>query len=44
MLLRVLTIEVSIFCHPGYRMASECAHNALLKKVVDNKQDAGTAY
>ena len=26
----------------GYRMASECAHQALLKKVVDNKQDSGT--
>ncbi|GAB2246471.1 hypothetical protein Droror1_Dr00001964 [Drosera rotundifolia] len=24
----------------GYRMAAECALNALLKKVVDNKQDA----
>lgn len=24
----------------GYRMAAECAHNALLKKVVDNGQDA----
>ena len=25
-------------------MAAECALNALLKKVVDNKQDAGTEY
>jgi len=25
-------------------MAAECAHNALLKKVVDNGQDAGTDY
>ncbi|KAJ8435149.1 hypothetical protein Cgig2_018977 [Carnegiea gigantea] len=28
----------------GYRMAAECAHNALLKKVVDNGQDAGTDH
>lgn len=25
----------------GYRMAAECARNALLEKVVDNKLDAG---
>lgn len=26
----------------GYRMAAECARNALLEKVMDNKHDAGT--
>lgn len=25
----------------GYRMAAECARNALLQKVVDNKGDLG---
>lgn len=25
----------------GYRMAAECARNALLQKVVDNKADLG---
>lgn len=28
----------------GYRMAAECARNALLQKVVDNKEDPGTDY
>lgn len=25
----------------GYRMAAECARNALLEKAMDNKQDPG---
>lgn len=25
-------------------MAAECARNALLQKVMDNKEDAGTVY
>lgn len=28
----------------GYRMAAECARNALLEKVMDNKADTGAKY
>lgn len=28
----------------GFRMAAECARNALLQKVVDNKADAGIYF
>ncbi|XP_021752754.1 T-complex protein 1 subunit beta-like [Chenopodium quinoa] len=43
-LLREAEKLVAMKIHPmtiiaGYRMASECAHNALLKRVIDNKQD-----
>lgn len=44
-LLRMAEKLIAMKIHPmtiisGYRMAAECALNALLKKVVDNKQDA----
>ncbi|KAL2920818.1 T-complex protein 1 subunit beta [Bienertia sinuspersici] len=44
-LLREAEKLVAMKIHPmtiisGYRMATECAHNALLKKVVDNKLDS----
>ncbi|KAH9605298.1 hypothetical protein KSS87_009180 [Heliosperma pusillum] len=44
-LLREAEKLVGMKIHPmtiilGYRMAAECAHKALLNKVVDNKQDA----
>lgn len=44
-LLREAEKLVAMKIHPmtiisGYRMASECGYNALLKKVVDNKQDS----
>ncbi|XP_057521927.1 T-complex protein 1 subunit beta-like [Amaranthus tricolor] len=44
-LLRLAEKLIAMKIHPmsiisGYRMAAECALNALLKKVVDNKQDA----
>lgn len=40
----VLTTVFMISNHSGYRMAAEYAHSVLLKKVFDNKQDAGTGY
>jgi hypothetical protein len=36
-------ISDDAFCL-GYRMAVDCARNALLQKVVDNKEDAGNVY
>ncbi|KAK9725229.1 hypothetical protein RND81_05G130000 [Saponaria officinalis] len=44
-LLREAEKLVAMKIHPmtiisGYRIAAECAHKALLKKVVDNKQDS----
>lgn len=30
--------------YSGYRMAAECAKNALLEKVADNKLDSGDEY
>lgn len=30
-----------MLCDVGYRMAAECARNALLQKAMDNKQDPG---
>jgi hypothetical protein len=37
-------VSNNVFSYLGYRMAAECARNALLLKVMDNKEDAGTVY
>jgi hypothetical protein len=37
-------VSNNVFSYLGYRMAAECALNALLQKVMDNKEDPGTAY
>lgn len=40
-MLIVIQLSCAYFSLIGYRMAVECARNALLEKVVDNKQDTG---
>ena len=38
------TVSIDLFDCLGYRMAVECARDALLQKVMDNKEDAGLFF
>lgn len=39
-----LIVSNELFDCLGYRMAVECARNALLQKVMDNKDDEGMLF